>query len=65
MAVKSSKIVPNDKKCDFVSTKPRAKSMAESHDFAPGKGESNMANSAMPDSPDHTPWKRDEQNLDA
>lgn len=65
MAVKSSKIVHNDKKCDFVSTKPRAKSMAPSHDFAPGQGESNLASGAMPDTPDHTPWKRDEQNLDA
>lgn len=65
MAVKSTKIVSNDKKCDEVSTKPMAKSYAESHDYAPGQGESNMANGAMPDSPDHTQWKKDEQNLDA
>ncbi len=66
MALKTTEIVPNDKGCDEVSTKPMAKSKAAHPETAPGQGESNMASGEMPHTEiKYDAFKKDEQGPDA
>lgn len=66
MGVKSSKIVPNDKGCDEVSTKKPAKSKAEFiKGAAPEGAEIHPGNDAAPDAPVKYGYAEDPQGPDA
>lgn len=65
MGVKSSKIVPNDKGCDEVSTKKPAKSKAEFPDGAPTETKIHPGNDSAPDAPVKYGHAEDPQGPDA